>query len=148
MDRFEHFTVSVFRITHYWNKIATEEMKRHGMKGSYALYLVILAGNQEGTTASRLAELTQRDKADVSRAVSLFQQNGIVEPYGNNRYRAPIILTEEGRRLAGRIRLKADQALQAAGKGLSEEGRRNMYQALDLIADNLKGICDSEEFFS
>ena len=29
MDRFEHFTLSVFSITRYWNKIATEEMRRN-----------------------------------------------------------------------------------------------------------------------
>ncbi len=112
------------------------------MKGSYALYLIILAGEKEDTTAARLVEITQRDKADVSRAIAMFQEKGIVEPFGGNRYRAPVVLTEKGRELAELIRKKASMALEAAGQGLSDEMRRNMYQALDLIAENMKGITD------
>ena len=44
IERFEHFTLSIFNINRYWNKIATEEMKKYGLRGAYALYLVILAG--------------------------------------------------------------------------------------------------------
>lgn len=143
MDRFEYFTLSVFSITRYWNKIATEEMRQHGLKGAYVLYLITLSDLEEPPTAARLAELTQRDKADVSRAISTFQKKGLVEPYGENRYRAPIRLTEAGMNLARDVRKKADSALQAAGQGLSEEMRRNMYQSLDIIAGNMREICNS-----
>ncbi|MCR5369836.1 MAG: MarR family transcriptional regulator [Clostridium sp.] len=144
MDRFERFTLSVFTITRYWNKIAAEEMGKHGLKGAYALYLVMLADAEEPVTAARLAEMTQRDKADISRAVAAFQQKGIVEPYGTSRYRAPICLTEEGRLLAEEIRHRADLALNAAGQGLSEEMRQTMYRSLDIIADNMREICEGE----
>ena len=142
MDRFEHFTLSVFSITRYWNKIATEEMRQHGLKGAYVLYLITLSDLEEPPTAARLAELTQRDKADVSRAIATFQKRGFVEPYGENRYRAPIRLTEAGMNLARDVRQKADSALQQAGQGLSEEMRRDMYQSLDIIAGNMKEICE------
>ena len=42
------------------------------------------------------------------------------------------------------IRQKATAALQAAGEGLSEEMRQNMYQALDIIAGNMKEICEGD----
>ncbi len=144
MSRFEEFTVSVFCITHYWNKIATEEMREHGLKGTYALYLLTLDAAKDGITAARLCEMTQRDKADVSRAVSLFQEKGFVEAYGENRYRAPIRLTSKGRQVAASIRKKADSALKTAGEGLSDEMRRNMYQALEIISTNLKEMCDEK----
>ena len=143
MERFEHFTLSVFSITRYWNKIATEEMRQHGLKGAYVLYLITLSDLEEPPTAARLAELTQRDKADVSRAISTFQKLGYVEPYGESRYRAPIRLTEAGLNLAREVREKADSALQAAGQGLSEEMRRNMYHSLDIITGNMREICNS-----
>ena len=143
MDRFEYFTLSVFSITRYWNKIATEEMRQHGLKGAYVLYLITLSDLEEPPTAARLAELTQRDKADVSRAISTFQKMGFVEPYGENRYRAPLRLTEAGMKLARDVRKKADSALQAAGQGLSEEMRRNMYHSLDIIAENMREICNN-----
>ncbi len=60
-----------------------------------------------------------------------------------NRYRAPIHLTEEGVKLAEEVRQKADAALKLAGKGLSEEMHRNMYEALDIIAENMKEICEN-----
>ncbi|MCR5655548.1 MAG: MarR family transcriptional regulator [Lachnospiraceae bacterium] len=138
MSRFEQFSLSIFGITHYWNKIATEEMKEHGLKGAYAMYLIILANNEEEMTASRLSEITLRDKADVSRAIAQFQKQGIVESYGTTRYRAPIRLTDKGRTLAAQISKKASTAIQIAGEGLSEEMRKNMYQALDIISGNLK----------
>ncbi len=143
MDRFEHFTLSVFSITHYWNKIATDGMRQLGMKGAYALYLVILAGAEEGQeiTSARLAEMAGRDKADISRAISTFQKKGLVEPHGTSRYRAPIRLTDKGQQLADQIRQKANEALKAAGQGLSEEMRSHMYKSLDIIADNMKEIC-------
>ena len=96
MSRFEQFTVSVFSITRYWNRIATEEMRKLGLKGGYALYLITLSGSEEGMTAARLSEVTQRDKADVSRAIAQFQKQGLVESYGENRYRAPIKLKKYG----------------------------------------------------
>ncbi len=142
MSRFEQFTVSIFSITHYWNKIATEEMREHGLKGAYALYLLILDTAGSDITAARLCEMTQRDKADVSRAVSLFQEKGFVEAYGENRYRAPIKLTDKGKSIAAKIREKADSALQTAGAGLSDEMRSNMYKALEIISENLREMCD------
>ena len=117
-------------------------MREHGLKGAYVLYLITLSDLEEPPTAARLAELTQRDKADVSRAIAIFQKKGFVEPYGENRYRAPICLTEAGKVLARNVRQKADSALAQAGQGLSEEMRRDMYQSLDIIAGNMKEICE------
>ena len=136
IDRFERFTLSIFTITRYWNKIATEEMKKHGLKGAYALYLVTLADAEKELTAAQLA--------DISRAVASLQERGILEPYSGSRYRAPIRLTEAGKALADEIREKAGVVLQAAGAGLSEEMRGSMYRALDIIAGNMKEICEGD----
>ncbi len=144
MSRFEQFTVSVFSITRYWNRIATEEMRKLGLKGGYALYLITLAESEEGLSAARLSEVTQRDKADVSRAIAQFQELGLAESYGENRYRAPIRLTDKGREVTDEIRAKASHALEIAGEGLSEEMRRNMYQALEIIASNMKDMSEDK----
>ncbi len=117
-------------------------MREHGLKGAYALYLLILDTAGSDITAAKLCEMTQRDKADVSRAVSLFQEKGFVEAYGENRYRAPIKLTDKGKSIAAKIREKADSALQTAGAGLSDEMRSNMYKALEIISENLREMCD------
>ena len=53
IDRFERFTFAIFTLHHSWNRIATEEMKRHGMKGAYAIYLVTIANAEEPMTAAK-----------------------------------------------------------------------------------------------
>ncbi len=148
MSRFEEFTLSVFSITRYWNKLATEEMREHGLKGAYALYLLALSGAKEEMTAARLAEITERDKADVSRAITRFQEEGLVKPMGKGHYRAPITLTPKGKKIATQIRKKASYALQIAGEGLSEEMRQNMYQTLAIISSNLKNMYEDNSLKS
>ena len=67
-----------------------------------------------------------------------------MEEYGENRYRAPIVLTEKGKNLTRQIRKKAEHALKMAGDGLSEQMRRDMYQALEIIASNLKDMSEDK----
>ena len=143
IDRFERFTLSIFHISRYWNKIATDEMKKYGLRGSYALYLLMIAGDEGELTAAKLAALCQRDKADVSRAMAIFQEKGILEPCKGAKYRANLKLTDKGMELAGQINRRAGIALEQAGNGLSEELRENMYRSLDIIADNMPVISES-----
>ena len=140
IDRFERFTSAIFTLHHSWNRIATEEMKRHGLKGADAFYLITLADADQDITASQLAELCQRDKADVSRAIAVFQEKGILEKQNSGRYRMALRLTEKGLALADEIRQQVVDVLESAGQGLSEEMRENMYQSLALISENLKKI--------
>ncbi len=141
-NRFEHFTLDIFNISKYWNKLATDEMKKYGLRGAHALYLMILDGYEGEMTAARLADLCQRDKADVSRAIADFQKKGILEPYDGPRYRVTPKLTPRGHELAAQIRERAAKALDLAGQGITDEMRENMYHCLDLIAANMRGICE------
>ena len=143
-DRFEHFSIALFNTSHYWNKIASEEMKKHDLRGAYALYLITLYNHPEDITSARLAELCKRDKADVSRAISSFQKKGILEPYGTTRYRAPLRLTDNGREVALQLKERAAQVLEAAGRGMDEEIRIHMYQGLDIIAHNMQDIVNTD----
>ncbi|MBE5901897.1 MAG: hypothetical protein E7277_04160 [Lachnospiraceae bacterium] len=140
--RFEDFSTIMFRITHYWNKLATEEMKVYNLKGGYALYLLILANCEEEMTAATLAKICGRDKADVSRAISTMQKREIIEPFSKGAYRAPLRLTENGKQLAEKIQKRADLALALAGEGLEEEKREAMYESLSAIVDNLKRLTE------
>ena len=117
-------------------------MKDYGLRGGYALYLIVLSRSDNDITAAKLAELCQRDKGDVSRAISAFQKAGLLEPYGKNRYRAPLILTEEGRKTVDQLAAKASALLELAGEGLTVEMRENLYPSLDLIAKNMKRISE------
>ena len=106
------------------------------------MYLLILDSYEGEITAARLADLCQRDKADVSRALADFQKKEILEPYSGPRYRITPRLTPLGRTIASQIRARAAVALDLASQGITDEMRGNMYHCLDLIAANMRGICE------
>lgn len=140
--RFDHFSYDIAEISKYWHKIATDEMERYELKGSYAVYFTTLYHDVEGLTAAQLCEKCSRDKADVSRAMAILEKRGLVckETTGNNQYRARIRLTEAGRAAAEAIDERARLAAEYGGRGLSDEQREAFYAALDLIVTNLQDL--------
>ena len=142
VDRFERFVFAISEISRYWHKLASEEMEKYGLKGPHAVYFTTMYRFPDGITAAKLAQLCSRDKADVSRAMSLLEAKGLVTKVDAqaNRYRAPLKLTEEGNRIAGHINEKAKAAVENGGKGLSEEHREIFYRALELICSNLQDL--------
>ena len=78
MDRFETFSLALFSISRCWSRIAGEEMKRYGLKGAHAFYLVTILRRDGELTAAKVSELCGRDKADVSRSVSAMESLGLL----------------------------------------------------------------------
>ena len=139
IERFEKFSLAISGINRYWHKIASDEMEQYGLKGPYAVYLVVMHRYPQGITAARLCEICDRNKADVSRAISDMEKKGLVYREGAS-YRALLLLTEEGIRAASHVAERATKAVEEGGKGLSEERRIVFYETLDLIASNLREI--------
>ena len=140
VDRFERFSLAIFEISHCWHKLAGEEMAKYDLNSPHAVYLNTLYQNESGVTAAKLGELCGKNKADVSRMVSILEQKGLVtkDAAGGKRYRALLKLTEEGKRAAQHVRERAALAVELAGKGLSDENREVFYNALELITANLQ----------
>lgn len=141
--RFELFSSSIYGIYRDILKIQREEMTKHSLKGSYALYLTALHHNPEGLTATQLCEVCDKDKAAISRVISELEQRGLVTRVSTKDtfYRAKLKLTDEGRVIAERVDHAASIAVELATKGMSEDNRKIMYECLSLIATNLRGIC-------
>ena len=140
LDRFERFTFAISYISRYWHKIAADEMEKYGLKSSHAIYLVSMYNYQEGITAAKLCELCGKDKADVSRMMSLLEKKGLVKKCGENHYRALLKLTDEGKTAAEHVRKRAKLAVEVAGKGISDEHREIFYNSLERITANLQAI--------
>ena len=140
VDRFQRFTFSMFEISRCWHKLASEVMAEYDMKGPYAIYLVELMQNPQGLTAAQLCELSARDKADVSRAVSIMEEKGLIEREKGNSYRAKIFLTNSGLEAAEYICSRAAKAVELAGKDISDQDRIVFYQALSSITENLRTL--------
>ena len=142
IGRFERFSYSISEISRLWHRIAGEEMKKYDLKGSYSVYFTTLYRFPEGLTAAQLVDLCSRDKADVSRAMSLLESKGLVcriDPDGKT-YRAPLALTDQGREIALHINARAKAAVELASHGLPDEKREIFYEALELITTNLQKL--------
>ena len=141
-DRFERFSLAITEISRYWHKITSDEMEQYGLKGPHAIYLLTMDRFEDGITASQLSDVCEKDKSDVSRAMSLMQKKGLaarVDAHGNP-YRALLRLTPTGKSAAEHIRKRAQLAANLAGAKLSEENRAIFYDALESIATNLRDI--------
>lgn len=138
IDRFERFSLAITEISRYWHRITADEMEKYGLKGAHAVYLTALARHPEGITASQLRELCGRDKADVSRAMALMAEKGLV--IHENRYRGLFALTEEGRAAAEHVRRRASLGVELAGSDLTEENRTIFYESLETITAKLREI--------
>ena len=102
----------------------------------------MLARYPQGLTAPKLAELCDRDKADVSRMVSILEDRGLTtkDGIGSTRYRGCLRLTPEGKTVAEALSRRAELAVEQAGAGLTEENRAIFYTSLENIAKNLRRI--------
>lgn len=143
IDRFEHFTCATNEITKFWRKLAGEEMEKHGLKASHAIYFTVLAKHQEkGLTATKICEYCGRDKADVSRMMAIMENKGLLYKEGSHQhlYNGTFKLTDGGYKIAECVRERACKAVEAAGKDLSEEMREIFYTALDSIVENLREL--------
>lgn len=139
VDRFERFSLAVSEICRCWHKLAGEEMKKYGLKGAHATYLTTLYRFEDGVSAAQLCELCGKDKADVSRMMSIMEKKGLVTrpEAGAHPYRAPLKLTQEGRAVAEHVRQRVRVAVESAGRGIEQEHRAIFYDALETITANL-----------
>lgn len=142
IDRFEKFSLAIAEINRCWHKIAGEELRKYDLKAPHVTYLLTLYRHPEGLTAPKLAELCDRDKADVSRMLSILEARGLVtkDGMGASRYRGSLRLTSEGQTVAKALSLRAELAVEQAGAGLTEENRAIFYESLDTISKNLRRI--------
>ena len=143
LDRFARFSLTISEIDRCWHKLASEEMTQYGLNSPHAVYLNTLYEYPEGITAAKLGELCCKNKADVSRMVSILEKKGLVkkESVGSNRYRARLVLTQEGRHAAQQVRKHAALAVELAGTGMTDEDREIFYRCLEQITENLQTLC-------
>lgn len=139
-DSFENFAVLCIKLTRYWNEIASEELKKYSIKASHGVYLMILHESKEDVTSSRLSKIAKRDKADVSRALSSFMENGLVKLKGTNNYRAVIQLTVKGKKLIERISKKSGAFLNDLSAGVSEKHKEALDFIIATMSSNIKEL--------
>ena len=143
ISRFVRFSFTLAEIDRNLHKIMSDEMSALGLRGPQAVYLIRLNMHPAGLTAAELAKLCDRNKADVSRAMAEFEEEGIIyRESGKKPYRSRIRLTEKGILASEKLRERARLAVSLVSKGLSDEKREIFYEALELIASNMQKISE------
>ena len=142
MSRYEQFSAAISAIYHHIQQIEREEMERLGGKGTFAQYLAALYRHPDGITAARLAQNCGKDKADVSRMITILEEKGLVCKEGAS-YRALLKLTETGNDAAEHVQKRAATAVELGGDGITEENRETFYAVLELIAKNLRAVSEN-----
>lgn len=139
---YEQFAGSVLCLSRCIQKIQRTVMAKYGLMGAHAQCLLIMSRYPEGITAAQLSQISDKDKAAISRTIVQLTQAGMVERQvkNGNAYRAPLFLTESGRQAAAEVDRLARLAVDQAGQGVTDENRQIFYATLDRIATNLVRI--------
>ena len=142
-SKYEVFAASVSCLYHDIQKIERVEMAKYGLKGPHAQCLLAMKKRPEGITAARLCDVCEKDKAAVSRILSELEAAGMVvrENRNGSRYRASLLLTQQGNLAAEAVVEKARLAVELAGTGFGEAERETFYRVLAIIAGNLHKLC-------
>ena len=141
-ERFERFSRVVSGVSYALHKIAAKELEKYGLKGTYAIYLLTVYRNNSGITATKISELCNRDKSDVSRAMTALEKQGLTKKSNKSIYRAEITLTDLGLEAAKRVSELSAAALRKIDEQLSAEEINDMYKTLDTIYDCLSEMIE------
>ena len=142
LSRYELFSSAVSTLYHDIQRIERQEMTKFGLKGPHAQCLLAMSRFPDGITSAQLCEITEKDKAAISRTVAELEQAELLKRVERNgvRYRALLFLTEKGAAAAKQVDEKASLAVEQAS-GMNEEQYTLLYKMLDQIAKNLHTIC-------
>ena len=142
LNRFARFSLAISEISRCWHKLAAEEMAKYDLNSPHAVYLNTLYQYPEGITAAKLGELCCKNKADVSRMVTILEKKGLVrkEAVGGNLYRAKLLLTDDGKLAAEHVQGRAALAVELAGSGMTDAERESFYRCLEQITANLQTL--------
>ena len=140
IKRFKDFTKYVSLAYKYLIKIKSEGIKEFGLKGSHVMCLFYIGESENGLTATKLCQLCCEDKAAISRTLNELEIKGytMTELSAGRKYRARVCLTDEGIGISCHIDKLIEGWVTVGGEGLTEEQRAGFYNALNLIAGNLK----------
>jgi len=78
LKRFSRFSSAISEIDRCWHKLANNEMAKHDLNSPHVVYLSTLYEYRDGVTAAKLGELCRKNKADVSRMISIMIKKGLV----------------------------------------------------------------------
>lgn len=135
---FESIASSLGRIIKGVQAIKTRKMAQYGLKGTTCACICHLYRSEEGLNAAELAQLSESDKAQISRSTTELAEKGFI--YRDERegrcYKQKYRLTERGEEIASDLIHTIDQLKAAVGEGISEEEMQTFERVLFLLERN------------
>ncbi len=145
--RYDRFTACITDIYQSVQKIRMKEMKKYNLRSGHVNCLHLLYESKDGLTSKELSELTELNKAAISRYMSQMQELGFAFPDNEDPhlYRRKWKLSEKGTQAAEHVNARIEAAVDAVGGRLSEEERFVLYESLEKIQDSLKQYLKGEK---
>ena len=139
-ERFQTFTLLISKISRCIRKIKAEEMKEYNLKTPHVSCLYYLYINNAPMTATELVEVCDEDKAAISRSLDYLETNGFLQcdSKSEKRYKAPLYLTQKGKKIGAEIINKINNVLKISNQGLGDEDLNKFYKGLFVVSENLK----------
>ena len=145
-ERFETFTVLIYRISRNIRKIKNQEMAEYNLRSTHVSCLYYIY-TLNGATATDLCERCEEDKATISRALDYLDTNGYIsrEVESTKRYKSPLLLTDKGKEVGKKIADKISGVLDTISVDFTEEERIAFYRSLAIISDSLESVSKNKE---
>ncbi|MBR2929771.1 MAG: winged helix-turn-helix transcriptional regulator [Clostridia bacterium] len=139
--RYEKFILLIEGIEKSIRRMKLDRAPSLGIKSVHIFWLRHLAEHPEGISAAGLAEASKIDRSLVSREIEPLLCGGYITSGKDERH---LVLTEEGRALAGEIDAMIVDVQKKVGAGIPEEELISFYQTLERLHDNFKTISEKK----
>ena len=140
-DRYGKFMMLINNINICIKRIENDQMHKYNLR-SYHISCLYNLYKHKGITATDLVEMTQQDKASISRSIDFLQDNEYIYCQSKTlkKYKSPILLTQKGQLVAKEIADKIDMVLKQLDQLLTDSQREEFYQNLQNIYQALKNV--------
>jgi DNA-binding MarR family transcriptional regulator len=143
-DHLELFTLTLADVLKSIKKLKDQRMSAYGLRSSHVMVLYILGRTPDGLTPAELSDASSVDKALISRIIAELTEKGFVTtaPSGGRRYKARLLLTEEGRKVADYIADAVGDIQQKVSGDISEEDLEVFYRTLFTLQTNFRNLAE------
>lgn len=145
LDKFNYFSSEIFNLVKNWQKLAGQVMKDFGLNSSQLIYMLALYDHDK-LNSMELANISGKDKSDVSRNLNQMIRSGIVEKKSNNKnnYGGSFYLTEKGRFIGAKISEKTIEYIELANKNISGDKKEIFYEVLGALSENIENLTEEK----
>lgn len=146
-DHLELFTLTLADVLKSIKKLKDQRMSAYGLRSSHVMVLYILGRTPDGLTPAELSDASSVDKALISRIIAELTEKGFVTtaPSGGRRYKARLLLTEEGRVVANYIAAAVGDIQQKVSGDIPEEDLEVFYRTLFTLQNNFRKLAAEGE---